>query len=112
MHAELKLKLLLCCQFYSTQRLELLENLEKVERNFLGLSAKKQVLILLYDSQTDNSESLNRDSLKKVISYLKATTHFDKPLIGFLPMKIVLFPFLQDCFFFVNWISIYTWFNF
>ena len=30
--------------FYSTQRLELFENLEKVEPNFLSLSLKNQVL--------------------------------------------------------------------
>ena len=35
---------LLRCQFYSTQRLELFEKLEKVEPNFLSLSAKNQFL--------------------------------------------------------------------
>ena len=50
---------LLCCQFYTTQRLELFEKLEKVEPNFLGLSAKNQVLILLYGSRT-NSENLKK----------------------------------------------------
>ena len=69
------------CEFYSTQRLELFENLEKVEPNFLGLSVKDQVLVLLYGSQTSNSESLNQEIIKNVISYLKATTRFDKPLI-------------------------------
>ena len=70
-------------EFYSTQRLELFENLEKVEPNFLSLSVKNQVLILLYGSQTSNSESLNQEIIKNVISYLKATTRFDKPLIDF-----------------------------
>ena len=70
-------------EFYSTQRLELFENLEKVEPNFLSLSVKNQVLILLYGSQTSNSESLNQEVIKNVISYLKATTRFDKPLIDF-----------------------------
>ena len=51
---------LLRCQFYSTQRLELFENLEKVEPHFLSLSAKNQVLILMYGSQTNNSESLKK----------------------------------------------------
>ena len=55
---------LLCCQFYSSQRLELFENLEKVEPIFLSLSAKNQVLILLYGSQTNNSENLNQEFLK------------------------------------------------
>ena len=71
------------CEFYSTQRLELFENLEKVEPNFLSLSVKDQVLVLLYGSQTSNSESLNQEIIKNVISYLKATTRFDKPLIDF-----------------------------
>ena len=86
-HAELKLKLLehflLCCQFYSTQSLELFENLGKVEPKFLSLSAKNQVLILLYGSRTNNSKNLSQEILKSVISFLKATTHFDRPLIGF-----------------------------
>ena len=73
---------LLRCQFYSTQRLELFEKLEKVEPNFLSLSAKNQVLILLYGSRTI-SENLNQEILKNVIFYLKATTRFDRPLIDF-----------------------------
>ena len=43
-------RFLLRCQFYSTQRLELFQNLEKVELNFLKLSAENQVLLLLYGS--------------------------------------------------------------
>ena len=55
---------------------------------------------------------LNQEILKNRISYLKATTHFDIPLIDFQPMNIVLFSFSPKCFFFVNWISMYTWLNF
>ena len=73
---------LLLCQFYSTQILELFEKLEKVEPNFLSLSAKNQILILLYGSRT-NSENLNQEILKNVILYLKTTTRCDRPLIGF-----------------------------
>ena len=73
---------LLLCQFYSTQRLELFEKLEKVEPNFLNLNAKNQVLILLYGSRTI-SENLNQEIFKNVIFYLKATTRFDRPLIDF-----------------------------
>ena len=73
---------LLRCQFYSTQRLELFEKLEKVEPNFLSLSAKNQVLILLYGSRT-NSQNLNQEILKNVIFYVKATTRFDRPLVDF-----------------------------
>ena len=75
---KLKLKLL---NSFSTQRLEYFENLEKNEPNFL--SAKNQVLILLYDSQTNNYERLNQELLKNVVSYLKAIIRFDKPSIDF-----------------------------
>ena len=50
--------------------------------NFLSLSVKNQVLILLYGSRT-NSQNLNQEILKNVIFYLKATTRFDRPLIDF-----------------------------
>ena len=69
---------LLRCQFYSTQRLELFEYIEKVEPNFLSLSAKNQVLILLHGSRTNHSENLNQAILKNVISFLKASTRFDR----------------------------------
>ena len=68
-------------QFYSTQRLELWK-LQKVEPNFLSLSARNQVLIFLYGSGT-NSENLNEEILKNVIFYINATTRFDRPLIAF-----------------------------
>ena len=47
-----------CCQFYSTERLKLFEKIEKVELNFLSLSANNQVLILLYRSRSI-SKNLN-----------------------------------------------------
>ena len=72
---------LLPCQFYSAQRLELFENPEKVELNFLSLSAKNQVLILLYVSQISSSKIRNQGILKNVMSCLKATTRFDRQLI-------------------------------
>ena len=60
------LSLVPTCHFYSTQRLELFENLEKVDPNFLSLSAKNQVYILLYGSQRNNSKSINHKILKNV----------------------------------------------
>ena len=42
-----------------------------------------QIFVLLYAFQTNNSESLTQEILKDVISYFKATTHFDRPLINF-----------------------------
>ena len=67
---------------YSTQRLELFEKIEKIEPNFVSLSAKNQVLILLYGSWT-NSQNLNQKICENVIFYLQATTCFDRPFIDF-----------------------------
>ena len=39
---------LLCCHFYSSQRLELFDKLNKINSSFFKLSAKGQVNILLY----------------------------------------------------------------
>ena len=54
------------CQFYGTQILELFEKLEKVEPDFLRLSAKNQVSVLLYDSPTI-FQNLNQEIFKNVI---------------------------------------------
>ena len=98
---------LLRCQFYSTQRLEYFEKLEKFEPNFLSLSANNQVPILLYGSPT-NSENLNQEI---VLFYLKSTTRFDRPLTDCyfcFCFFLFCFCFFPKCFFFVNWIFIYT----
>ena len=79
-HAELKLKPLNISQY---SKIKHFENLEKVEPNFLGLNLKNKDLILLYGSQTNNSEIINQKILKNVTFYHKATTHFDRPLINF-----------------------------
>ena len=69
-HVELKLKQLniSSCNvhFYGTQRLELFEYLEEVDPNFRSLSAKNQVYISLYGSQTNNSKSFNHEIIKEV----------------------------------------------
>ena len=70
------------CHLYSTQRLELFESLKKVDSNFLNLNEKDQVNTLLYGSQTNDSKCDNREILKLVITYIKATTRFDRPLIS------------------------------
>ena len=86
-NAELKLKLLniSCCvvNFTVLKDLNFLKILRKLNQIFLKLSAKNQVFISLCGSQTCNSESLNQEILKNVISYLKATTRFDRLLIDF-----------------------------
>ena len=66
-HSELKLKLL---------------NISSLVVIILNLGAKNQVYILLYGSQTNNSKSLNHETLKNIISCLKATARFDGPSIN------------------------------
>ena len=71
---------LLRCHFYSTQRLELFDYLEKVDPAFVHLNTKDQVHFLLYGSSTNTLKSFNHDVLKNVIVYLKRTGRFDGPL--------------------------------
>ena len=70
---------LLCCHLYSPQRLELFENLEKIDSSFLNLNVKDKVGFLLYGSQSAASKSSNHEILKFVINY-KETGRFDRPL--------------------------------
>ena len=49
---------LLRCHLYSPQRLELLENLEKVDSSFLYLHVKDKVSFLLHRSQSATSKKL------------------------------------------------------
>ena len=65
------------CRRYSPQKLELFENLEKVDSSFLNLNIKDKVSFLLYSSQSATSKSSNRGVLKFVINYIKKTGHFD-----------------------------------
>ena len=60
--------IILCCHFFSTQKLQLFENLEKVDPNVLSLRTKNQVFILLYGFQKNNSKSLNQEILKNLKS--------------------------------------------
>ena len=71
---------LLRYHLYSPQRLELFENLEKVDSSFLNLNVKDKVCFLLYDSQSATSTSSNHEILKFVINYIKETGRFDRPL--------------------------------
>ena len=73
------------CHLYSPQRLELLENLEKVDSSYLNLNVKGKVSFLLYGSQSTTSKSSNHKILKCVINYIKETGRFDRPLF-FLDM--------------------------
>ena len=71
---------LLHCHLYSPQRLELFENLEKVDSSFLNLKVKEKVSFLLYGSQSATSKSSNHEIFKFVIKYIKETARFDIPL--------------------------------
>ena len=71
---------LLRCHLYSPQRLELFENLEKVDSSFLNLNIKEKVIFLLYGSQPASSKSCNHEIQKFVINYIKGTGRFDRPL--------------------------------
>ena len=70
------------CHLYITKRLELFESFKKVDSNFLNLNEKDQVDTLLYGSQTNASKCANQKVLKFVITYIKATTRFDRSLIS------------------------------
>ena len=61
---------LLRCYFYSFQRLELFNNLNRINSSFYKLSAKDHVNILLYGYLSNNPISLNKDTIKLVINFL------------------------------------------
>ena len=73
MHEELKLKPLnissLIVNIYSALRLELYENLEKVDLNYLNLNEKDQVNVLLYRYQINQPKSFSQSILNNDISY-------------------------------------------
>ena len=62
---------LLRCHFYSTQRLELFDNLERANPDFKNLSDKDQASFMLYGSKTNTSENFNQNIIKIIIMYLK-----------------------------------------
>ena len=68
------------CHLYSSQRLELFGNLEKVDSSFLNLKVKDKVSFLSYGSQSATSKSSNHEILRLVINYIKETGRFDRPL--------------------------------
>ena len=79
---------LLRCHLYSPQRLELFENLEKVDSSVLNVKVKEKVSFLLYRSQSATSKSSNHEMFKFVFKYIKEAAHFDTLL--FLS-KIMIF---------------------
>ena len=55
---------LLLFHFYSTLRLELFENLEKTDPNFVNLNVKDQLNVTLYSYQENKPKRLNQSILK------------------------------------------------
>ena len=74
---------LLRCHFCASLKLELFENLEEIDPNFLNLSVKDQVNFLLYGYQINKPKIFSQSILENVISYVKTTSRFDRPLVSF-----------------------------
>ena len=74
---------LLCCHLYSSQRIKLFDNLNKVNSSFFKLTAKHQVNILSYGYSSNYPISLNEDIIKLVFNFLIKSGHYDQPLIRF-----------------------------
>ena len=72
---------LLRCHFYSTQRLELFDNLERANPDFKNLSDKDQASFMLYGSKTNTSENFNQNIIKIIIKYLKKTVRLENSLL-------------------------------
>ena len=88
------------CHFYSIQRFELFNNINKVDHSFTQLDTKKQVNILLYGYPPNKSNALNQDIIKFVINFLKKSGRFDEPLISLnqcLMYCYFAFSFLPIC---------------
>ena len=73
----------LALPFFSIQRFELFNNINKFDISFTQLGTKEQVNILLYGYPQNISNTLNQDIIKFVINFLKKSGYFDKPLISF-----------------------------
>ena len=59
---------LLRCHLYSPQRLELFENLEKLDSSFLNLNVKDRVSFLSYHSHKKRKDSLETRTESAVFS--------------------------------------------
>ena len=77
--------LLMRCHFYSIQRFEILNNINKVDLSFTQLDTIEKVNNLLHGYPPNKSNALNQDITKIVINFLKKSGRFNKPLISFNP---------------------------
>ena len=92
----------LALPFFSIQRFELFNNINKFDISFTQLGTKEQVNILLYGYPQNISNTLNQDIIKFVINFLKKSGYFDKPLISFNKwFYILLLFFLPTCLLYV-----------
>ena len=71
---------LLRCHFYSTQGLELFDNLERANPAFKNLRDKGKVSFISYGSKTITSENFNQNIIKTIIKYLKKNGRFENSL--------------------------------
>ena len=74
---------LLRCHFYSIQRLELFNNINKVDPSFTQLDIKEQVNILLFGYPPNKSNALNQGIIKFIINFIRKSGRFDKPFNQF-----------------------------
>ena len=82
------------CHLQYLQRLELFENLVKVDSCFLNLKVKEKVSFLLYGSQSATS---NHDILKFVTKFVKETARLDTPLFCSNNDFLIFFSFFTLC---------------
>ena len=76
-------RLLLRCHFYSAQRFEVFNNINKIDLSFTQLGTKKQVNILLYGYPLNKSYTLNRHITAFVINFHIKSGRLVKTLISF-----------------------------
>ena len=74
--------LLLRCHFYSIQRFEILNNINKIDLSFTQLDTIEKVNNLLHGYPPNKSNALNQDITKFVINFLEKSDRFNKPLIN------------------------------
>ena len=61
---------LLRCNFYSAQRFEFFNDIDKVDRSFIQLRTKEQANNFLYGYPRNKSNTLNQDIIKFVTNFL------------------------------------------
>ena len=78
--AETTLHYLLCCNLYSAQKLELINNVCILNPSLKNYSNEKLLNIILHGSE-DFSYNIKQEILKATIKFLKRSERFDDPLL-------------------------------